>query len=210
MEPTTYKKASGRKGIKMKTEFLKELGLTDEQVKTIMAENGKDIEAEKAKTGEMSKQLETANNTIKELQDAAKKFDGTDPEALKKQISDLQEKYDKDLTATKTASAVEVALMKAGAKNVKAVRALLNEADIKLDGDKLLGLEAQLEALKKENDFLFATEGGKAAEEGGAGGSSNTGGARVETGAKHGEGGGSKENYNLRDAVKAAYENQKG
>ena len=31
----------------MKTEFLKELGLSDEQIKSIMAENGKDIAAEK-------------------------------------------------------------------------------------------------------------------------------------------------------------------
>lgn len=191
----------------MKTEFLKELGLNEEQVKAVMAENGKDIEAEKTKAGEAQKQLETANNTIKELQDAAKKFDGADPEALKKQISDLQAKYDKDLAATKTASALEVALMKAGAKNVKAVKALLNEADIKLDGDKLLGLEAQLEALKKENDFLFNKEAG-AEEKGGEG---KKEGAKIDSGLKHDEGSGKvKESYSIRDAVKAAYENQKG
>ena len=33
----------------MKTEFLKELGLEQEQIDKIMAENGKDIAAEKAK-----------------------------------------------------------------------------------------------------------------------------------------------------------------
>lgn len=192
----------------MKTEFLKELGLNEEQVKAVMAENGKDIEAEKTKAGEAQKQLETANNTIKELQDAAKKFDGADPEALKKQISDLQAKYDKDLAATKTASALEVALMKAGAKNVKAVKALLNEADIKLDGDKLLGLETQLEALKKENDFLFESETGSTGK-GAVGGKKE--GAKVGSGLKLDEGSGNvKESYSIRDAVKAAYENQKG
>ena len=51
----------------MKTEFLKELGLEQETISKIMAENGKDIEAEKKKTqkaeGERDNyksQLETA------------------------------------------------------------------------------------------------------------------------------------------------------
>ena len=34
----------------MKTEFLKELGLEQDAIDKIMAENGKDVEAEKAKT----------------------------------------------------------------------------------------------------------------------------------------------------------------
>lgn len=51
----------------MKREFLKGLNLTDEQIDSIMAENGKDIEKEKSKFAdyeEIKKNLEEANKTI--------------------------------------------------------------------------------------------------------------------------------------------------
>lgn len=63
----------------MKTEFLKELGLTEEQITSIMAENGKDINKEKEKTeaavqqSESYKtQLDQANITIGDLKKSNK------------------------------------------------------------------------------------------------------------------------------------------
>ena len=67
----------------MKTEFLKELGLSQEQINKIMAENGKDIAAEQAKTTVKDGELTKANETIKGLQEAVKKFDGVDIDKLK-------------------------------------------------------------------------------------------------------------------------------
>lgn len=49
-DATGVKKRSKRKEVFMKREFLKAIeGLSDEAIDKIMAENGKDIEAEKAK-----------------------------------------------------------------------------------------------------------------------------------------------------------------
>lgn len=113
---------------------------------------------DKAKLDGKISELNTANQTIKDLQDTIKKFDGVDPEKLKKDVSDWEQKYNNDIGKLKLDYALETALMASKAKNTKAVKALLNHDEIKLDGDKLLGLDAQLEAIKKDNDFLFEAE----------------------------------------------------
>ena len=83
--------------------MLKEAGVAEDKMKTavdgIMAENGKDIEAEQAKVTAETAKLTTANNTIKELQEAAKKFDGKDPDKLKADLEALQTKYNNDIAA---------------------------------------------------------------------------------------------------------------
>jgi hypothetical protein len=81
----------------MKTEFLKELGLSQEVIDKVMAENGKDIAAEQAKTAAKVGELGTANQMIKDLQEAAKKFDGVDVGKLKTDLADLQTRYDTDV-----------------------------------------------------------------------------------------------------------------
>lgn len=139
----------------MKTEMLKEMGLTQDQIDKIMAENGKDIAAEQAKTTAKDGELTKANETIQGLQETVKKFDGVNPEQLKKDLADLQKKYDADISQAKLDSALELALVQSKARNTKAVRALLKAETIKLDGDKLLGLDEQLTALKKDAAYLF-------------------------------------------------------
>ena len=48
-----------------------------------------------------------------------------------------------------------MALRTAGAKNSKAVRALLDEAGLKLNGDSIVGLDEQLKTIRENNDYLF-------------------------------------------------------
>lgn len=150
----------------MKREFLKELGLTDEQIDKIMGENGKDIEAQKAKTliaDEASKavlkQLEEANAQIEgfkamkieDVQKAAAEWEGkarAAEEAAGAQVKQL--KFD---------HALDAALIAAKARNPKAVRALLdleqlskgfNETD-----SSFSALETQLKEIRDSNGFLF-------------------------------------------------------
>ena len=88
----------------MKTDFLKSLGLEDDVISKIMAENGKDIEKEKAKTTEATAKLEESKTKIaeyetkiNELQTSsgnAEKFK-TELEALQKRIADEKEAADK-------------------------------------------------------------------------------------------------------------------
>ena len=86
----------------MKTEFLKELVLEQEQIDKIMAENGKDIAAEKAKTTKAEGERDNYKSQLDTTKESLGKFDGVDVEALKKQITDLQsdiKKKDDEYTA---------------------------------------------------------------------------------------------------------------
>lgn len=142
----------------MERKSLEELGLEKETIDKIMAENGKDIEAQKALTTAESNKLATANNTIKQLQETVKKFDGVDVEKLKSDIGNWEIKYNTDISKVKLENALDMALVGNKARNAKAVKALLNMDEIKLDGDKLLGLDSQLEKLKAESAYLFEDE----------------------------------------------------
>ena len=73
-------------------------GITDEQLDWLMQENGADINAEKSASTRLQGELDTANATIKSLQDAAKKYDGVDVDGLQQQITTLQEKYNRDIS----------------------------------------------------------------------------------------------------------------
>ena len=103
-------------------------------------------------------ELNAANQTIKDLQDAAKKWDGVDVDKLKKDMSDLQAKYDSDLAAAKLDSAVTLALMNAKARDPKLVKALLDMSVVKLDGEQLLGVTEQLSKITESHGYLFAGE----------------------------------------------------
>ena len=50
----------------MKRKFLEDLGLTKEQIDSVMAENGRDIEAEKEKVTTTTAELEDLKNQLKE------------------------------------------------------------------------------------------------------------------------------------------------
>ncbi len=86
-----------------------------------------------------------------------------DLETLKKQVSEFQkeikakdEAHAAELAQIKLDNAVDTALTTAGAKNIKAVRALLNASELKLGEDGALnGLAAQLDALRKSDAYLF-------------------------------------------------------
>lgn len=159
----------------MKREFLKDLGLADEVIEKIMAENGKDIEAAKGVLAQKEAELSTAKQTISNLQNTVKQFDGVDVQKLKDDVSAWEKKYNEDLGKLKLENALELALRDAKAKNTTAVKALLTLEEIKLDGDKLLGLDSQLEKVKADNSYLF--DDVEAKEEGSQGTSVSTGGA---------------------------------
>lgn len=102
--------------------------------------------------------------TIKErdeqLQDLSGKAQGN--EDLQKQIEKLQEDnkqaaeaYQQKLDKQAFDFALEKAISGAEARNPKAVKALLDVDSIKLDGDKLLGLDEQLKGLKESDSYLF-------------------------------------------------------
>lgn len=83
-------------------------------------------------------------------------------EELQKQIETLQlenqkanEKYQADIKQLQISNIVERELMGAGAKNLKAVKALLNLDNAELDGESIKGLADQIKGLQKSDGFLF-------------------------------------------------------
>ena len=58
--------------------------------------------------------------------------------------------FEKQINTLKLTNALDVALLGAKARDVKAVKPFLNLELIKLDDDKLLGFNEQLENIKKE------------------------------------------------------------
>lgn len=119
----------------------------------------------------------------KQLQDLESKATGN--EELKKALQEAQEanKAATEEWQAKTAKmqldfAVERALTAAKAKNPKAVKALLDMAKVKLDGEQLLGLDDQLKELQKSDAYLFGSSespqvGGGSNPPGAGGGEAN-------------------------------------
>lgn len=88
-----------------------------------------------------------------------------DNDSLKAQIADLlaknskaSEEYEAHLKEQRYSFAIERAVGKAGARNIKAVIALLDKSKISPDGENLLGFDAQIAALKESDPYLFGVE----------------------------------------------------
>lgn len=172
---------------------LKEAGVADDKIKgivdQIMAENGKDIEAEKAKVTTKEAELEKANQTITQLQDTVKKFDGKDPEKLQQDLKDLQEKYNTDIASErKKASdiskgyALKEALQAAGVQDPDYLIYKHGGVDkFAFTDDKPIGIDDILKPYKESSPHLFKEAG--AGDEGGSS-------VRINSGGSHGAGGG--------------------
>ena len=150
-------------------EKLIELGIGEELIKSIMEEQEKELkgyikketfEEEQNQVKELKKQLKERNTQLENL----KKNSG-DNEELKNQITELQktnveneQKYQEQLKEFKINSAIENVAVKNGAKNTKALKALLNFEGITVTDEGVIGLNEQIEKLKESESFLFEKE----------------------------------------------------
>lgn len=150
----------------MKREELKELGLTDEQIGSVMALHGVTVNELNSKVSTAEQQAtqyqEQLEKNQSELDDFKAKSKGN--EDLEQQVTDLQTRLDQNKTDSeqqiadiKKSSAIDLALTQAGAKNIKAVKALLDGESLELAEDGLKGLDDQLAALKESDGYLFGS-----------------------------------------------------
>lgn len=155
----------------MKRKELEDLGLSKEQADAVMKINGADIENAKSVSAAEITNLQTeiegltgqVKDRDKQLEDL-KKSAGDNAE-LQKQIEQLQSdnatakaNHESEMNQLKVQYAVEKALTSANAKNIKAVKALLDLDDAKLDKDgNVKGLQDQIDKLVSGEDtkFLF-------------------------------------------------------
>lgn len=154
---------------------LEDLGLTKEQADGIIKINGDDIENAKSASAAEIKNLQTEVDGLKtQVGDRDKQLETLKASAgdnadLKKQIEDLQTEnatvkanHESELNQLKIDFAVEKALTGAKAKNIKAVKALLELDDAKLDKDgNVKGLAEQIEKLTSGDDTKFLFEAQK-------------------------------------------------
>lgn len=140
----------------MKREDLKKIeGITDAQIDAIMNLHQADAEAWKAEKKSLEATVKSKEDNIAELNDKVKSFDGVDVEGLKKQAKDLETKYKDELAKAKKDGLIDLALSKAGAKNEKMLRALIDLDKVSVKDGALDGLNDQIESIKKDNGFLF-------------------------------------------------------
>ena len=141
----------------MKRKFLEDMGLTKEQVDSIMAENDSDIEAAKGKLEQIKTELE---QTKTQLQEANTTIDGfKDYDQVKSQVEEYKTEYEAKIADMQFGSALEAAITAAGGRNAKAVKALLDVETLKASKDQTADIKAAIEACQKDNGYLFgATE----------------------------------------------------
>lgn len=134
-------------------EFLSGLGVSEDAITNIIAEHGKSIQAEQNKT---ALEKTRADNATTQLSEANKKLEGYDPE-WKVKMDASQKEAETKISKMKFDHALNGALQSAGVKNLKAVSALIDKDALKLNGDELIGIDTQIDALKKSDGYLFTS-----------------------------------------------------
>ena len=151
----------------MKRDFLRELGIDEEAVDKIMAENGRDIEKAKAgkvdmetQLAEIKNQLAERDNQLEELKKSSK-----NSEDLEKKIQELQDLnkqnsdvYEAKLKQLEVDKIIDLALVEVKAKNTKAVKSLLNLDNPEIVDGKIKGLDEQIKKLQESDGYLFNSE----------------------------------------------------
>src|SRR5690625_7054521 len=150
----------------MNREQLKELGLTDEQIESVMKAHGKSVNELKGQVDELESlkaQNEDLNKQLTERDEQLEELKKVDAEGLQAKIDELQQvneqtktEYEEKLQQQAFEHRLENTLKDSGVSNVKDVKALLDTETIKLDGETLLGLDDQLKGLQESDPYLFA------------------------------------------------------
>ena len=143
----------------MKREFLEALGLDKEIVDKIMTENGNDINKTKEK---LEAERDNYKGQLETAQTALKDFEGVDIKDLKGKVDTLtadltakETEYQTKLADMEFNSKLESLITGSGAKNAKAVKALLDLESIKSSKNQDTDLQTALETCKKDNGYMF-------------------------------------------------------
>jgi DNA repair exonuclease SbcCD ATPase subunit len=152
-------------------EILKKAGIEEGKLDSVIGDINKELpkhfipKDKYNEVAEAKKKLEAdideRDKQLEQLKNAA-----GNSEELKAQIEQLQaenqkaaEEWQAKMAQMQLDYAIEKALAAAKAKNLKAVKALLDLEKVKLDGEQLLGLDDQLKELQKSDAYLFGETG---------------------------------------------------
>ena len=147
----------------MEREFLQnfkvgEQPLPDAVIEAILNEHGKGIEREKAKYSD----YETIKTQLDEAQKTIQGFQSQDIDGIKKAAADWEQKYNKAIADHQAEMAelafggvLKDAIAAKKGRNATAISALLDMDALKASKNQAADIDAALDALKKENGYLF-------------------------------------------------------
>ena len=155
-------------------DFLKsifgEKALTFAELETALKDN-KDIKLANLAAGDyvgkdkfsaLETEKKTLEDTLKERDTQLEELQKLEPDKMQAKITELTtanataaEEHTKQLAQVKLDAAIDTRLIKEGAVNPKAVKALLDAGKISLDGENLLGMDEQITALKDSDKWAF-------------------------------------------------------
>ena len=144
----------------MKTEDLKALGLSDDQVQRVFAMNGEDMKGLKASVATLTAERDAART---QLGEANKKLEGYDPD-WKQKAADAQQQADRKVAELKAQFAADHAAAGLKFSSESAKRAFMADLTGKQlplqDDGTLLGFDDFVASYKKTDPGAFAPEGG--------------------------------------------------
>ena len=152
----------------MKTEDLKEKGLTDEQIQFVMAENGKDIKKLQKENGTLESDRDNWKQRAETAEETLKKFDGVDLETMQTELNNWKQKaetaakdyeqkiYERDFSDALKTELESVKFSSDAAK--RAVMAEIKESGLKLKDGKILGLSDLIGQIKERDASAFVDE----------------------------------------------------
>lgn len=152
---------------------LREIGINEESLEKVMTLHGQEVQGLNDKVSQKESKLKELQSTVdsykednkqkdnelKDLQEKAKNGDD-----LQQTISDLRQANEdrekerqKEINDLKFNHNLENKLRDVGARNVKAVRALLDSENLKFNDEEneVIGLQDQLEKLRESDSYLF-------------------------------------------------------
>ncbi|MEG0873033.1 MAG: phage scaffolding protein [Clostridia bacterium] len=152
----------------MKTDYLKSIGLSDEQIKNVMAENGKDIQKFKDENETFKTDIASKDELLKTANAEIDSYKSMDIETIKKNADDYKTKYETAEQEHQTKLA-EIELNGkldkfVGSQNLKndiykkALVEQIKEKGLKFEGENLLGGEDLVKGFRETYADAFADE----------------------------------------------------
>lgn len=162
----------------MKTEELKKLGLTDDQISEVFKMNGADLKKKDTRISELETERDSYKTQFENAENTLKGFDGIDPSNIKKQIEDYKQaaedakkEYDRKIEQRDQRDWVNAKLDEYGVKSPFARRQLesdvmAEDSGLKWKDGAFFGFDDFMKAAKEKDGSLYQTaEEKQAAEE---------------------------------------------
>ena len=150
-------------GVTMKKEDLVALGLDDTQINEVFKMRGIEIEKTKKTIADLENEKAEAERKLAEAIEntiSTEDFEAIKNEKLEleQKITEMTQAHQSEINEIKFNVALEKELTKAGAKDIKLVKTVIDTEKIKFEDGKIEGLTEQLELAKESYDYLFSKE----------------------------------------------------